>query len=164
MVANRARSLAHCHSLICRFRAHPVLLSKLAANWRLSAPERATDDRRPPRTGRTQKKRAYGTPDSHVVPHRSTDEACSGLTAQFGRDTVCYTEYGRRHLHSEISAYKNPRTSGLCRQLTGGPAISPSQTQHDESVDGARRGRSPRGLRARSARNTATAPMLELRA
>ena len=47
------------------------------------------------------KKRAYGTPDSHVVPHRSTDEACSGLTAQFGRDTVCYTEYGRRHLTLE---------------------------------------------------------------
>ena len=46
---------------------------------------------------RGEKERAYGTPDSHVVPHRSTDEACSGLTAQFGRDTVCYTEYGRRH-------------------------------------------------------------------
>ena len=44
-----------------------------------------------------EKERAYGTPDSHVVPHRSTDEACSGLTAQFGRDTVRFTEYGRRH-------------------------------------------------------------------
>ena len=43
-----------------------------------------------------EKKGAYGTPDSHVVPHRSTDEACSGLTAQFGRDTVRFTEYGRR--------------------------------------------------------------------
>jgi hypothetical protein len=38
------------------------------------------------------KERAYGTPDSHVVPHRSTDRACSGLTAQFGRDTVLFTE------------------------------------------------------------------------
>eukprot|EP01043_Picozoa_sp_COSAG02_P092136 COSAG02_NODE_28777_length_582_cov_1.795031_1_plen_50_part_10 len=39
-------------------------------------------------TKNSPKRRAYGTPDSHVVPHRSTDEACSGLTAQFGRDTV----------------------------------------------------------------------------
>ena len=53
------------------------------------------------RKNRGKKERAYGTPDSHVVPHRSTDEACSGLTAQFGRDTVCYTEYGRRHLRCE---------------------------------------------------------------
>ena len=45
-----------------------------------------------------KKKRAYGTPDSHVVPHRSTDRACSGLTAQFGRDTVLFTEYGRRRV------------------------------------------------------------------
>jgi hypothetical protein len=29
-------------------------------------------------------KRAYNTPDSHVVPHRSTDRACIRLTAQFG--------------------------------------------------------------------------------
>ena len=45
-----------------------------------------------------RQKRAYGTPDSHVVPHRSTDRACSGLTAQFGRDTVLFTEYGRRRM------------------------------------------------------------------
>ena len=51
------------------------------------------------------KKGAYGTPDSHVVPHRSTDEACSGLTAQFGRDTVRFTEYGRRHPPQPIHAY-----------------------------------------------------------
>ena len=43
-----------------------------------------------------KKKRAYGTSDSHVVPHRSTEEACSDLTSQFGRDTVRFTEYGRR--------------------------------------------------------------------
>ena len=49
--------------------------------------------------------RAYGTPDSHVVPHRSTDEACSGLTAQFGRDTVRLTEYGRRHSQRQSSQY-----------------------------------------------------------
>ena len=52
-----------------------------------------------------QKRRAYGTPDSHVVPHRSTDEACSGLTAQFGRDTVRFTEYGRRREYVETSQY-----------------------------------------------------------
>ena len=40
-----------------------------------------------------------------MVPHRSTDEACSGLTAQFGRDTVCYTEYGRRHYPSEFVGF-----------------------------------------------------------
>jgi hypothetical protein len=50
-----------------------------------------------------KKKRAYGTPDSHVVPHRSTDRACSGLTAQFGRDTVLFTEYGRRRVQKEIT-------------------------------------------------------------
>ena len=48
-----------------------------------------------------RKKRAYGTSDSHVVPHRSTEEACSDLTSQFGRDTVRSTKYGRRH-HSEV--------------------------------------------------------------
>ena len=52
-----------------------------------------------------KRKRAYGTPDSHVVPHRSTDRACSGLTAQFGRDTVLFTEYGRRRMHNEITGY-----------------------------------------------------------
>ena len=53
-----------------------------------------------------QKKRAYGTPDSHVVPHRSTDRACSGLTAQFGRDTVLFTEYGRRRLQKAFRQSK----------------------------------------------------------
>ena len=52
-----------------------------------------------------KQKRAYGTPDSHVVPHRSTDEACSGLTAQFGRDTVRFTEYGRRQTHRLFILY-----------------------------------------------------------
>ena len=52
-----------------------------------------------------KKERAYGTPDSHVVPHRSTDEACSGLTAQFGRDTVRFTEYGRRRPHRCVRCY-----------------------------------------------------------
>ena len=51
------------------------------------------------------KKRAYGTPDSHVVPHRSTDRACSGLTAQFGRDTVRFTEYGRRRVQQQNHSY-----------------------------------------------------------
>ena len=53
------------------------------------------------------KKRAYGTPDSHVVPHRSTDRACSGLTAQFGRDTVLFTEYGRRRVHEQYRRSMN---------------------------------------------------------
>ena len=44
-----------------------------------------------------KKNGAYGTRDSHVVPHHSTNLACTGLTSQFGRDTVCYREYGRRH-------------------------------------------------------------------
>ena len=56
---------------------------------------------------RGPKNRAYGTPDSHVVPHRSTDRACSGLTAQFGRDTVLFTEYGRRQPCTEITGYLN---------------------------------------------------------
>jgi myosin-crossreactive antigen len=54
---------------------------------------------------KAKKKRAYGTPDSHVVPHRSTDRACSGLTAQFGRDTVLFTEYGRRRVQEEMTEY-----------------------------------------------------------
>jgi myosin-crossreactive antigen len=53
------------------------------------------------------KERAYGTPDSHVVPHRSTDRACSGLTAQFGRDTVLFTEYGRRRMQTTIIVNMN---------------------------------------------------------
>ena len=53
----------------------------------------------------SKKRRAYGTPDSHVVPHRSTDRACSGLTAQFGRDTVRFTEYGRRRVHEQNHSY-----------------------------------------------------------
>ena len=44
------------------------------------------------------KRRACGTTDSHVVPHRSTEVACSGLTSQIGRDTVRFTEYGRRQV------------------------------------------------------------------
>ena len=52
-----------------------------------------------------KRRRAYGTPDSHVVPHRSTDRACSGLTAQFGRDTVRFTEYGRRRVQKQYRRY-----------------------------------------------------------
>ena len=62
-----------------------------------------------------KKKRAYGTPDSHVVPHRSTDRACSGLTAQFGRDTVLFTEYGRRRSHTEIIVDMN-HSSPTCER------------------------------------------------
>ena len=58
---------------------------------------------------RKKKERAYGTPDSHVVPHRSTDRACSGLTAQFGRDTVLFTEYGRRRVQQALRQYIYPR-------------------------------------------------------
>ena len=58
-----------------------------------------------PRSKNSPKKGAYGTPDYHVVARRSTDEACSGLTAQFGRDTVRCTEYGRRRELVETSKY-----------------------------------------------------------
>jgi hypothetical protein len=71
-------------------------------------PKRSTEKREEPsrdKKTRKEKRRAYGTPDSHVVPHRSTDEACSGLTAQFGRDTVRFTEYGRRRMHTAICLY-----------------------------------------------------------
>ena len=52
-----------------------------------------------------KKKRAYGTRDSHVVPHHSTNLACTGLTSQFGRDTVCYREYGRRQTQWQMLAH-----------------------------------------------------------
>ena len=55
------------------------------------------------------------------------------MTAQFGRDTVCYTEYGRRHLHLEISAYKNLRASGFSTIDRGASLVSQSNAAHDES-------------------------------
>lgn len=42
------------------------------------------------------KKKTYGTSDSHVVPHHSTNEALSSLTLQIGRDAVIFAWYGRR--------------------------------------------------------------------
>ena len=42
-----------------------------------------------------QKYRTYGTSDSHVVPHHSTDEALSSLTLQIERDAVLFAWYGR---------------------------------------------------------------------
>jgi hypothetical protein len=42
------------------------------------------------------KEKTYGTSDSHVVPHHSTDEALSSLTLQIGRDAVLFAWYGRR--------------------------------------------------------------------
>ena len=50
---------------------------------------------------------ACGTTDSHVVPHRSTEVACSGLTSQIGRDTVRFTEYGRRRPSPRSNRAKN---------------------------------------------------------
>lgn len=41
-------------------------------------------------------KKTYGTSDSHVVPHHSTNEALSSLTLQIGRDAVLFAWYGRR--------------------------------------------------------------------
>lgn len=75
--------------------------------------------------------RAYGTPDSHVVPHRSTDEACSGLTAQFGRDTVRFTEYGRRHSHHSNANTYTAGSHGDCwpQGLLPSVATAPS-TSH----------------------------------
>jgi hypothetical protein len=45
---------------------------------------------------RPAKEETYGTSDSHVVPHHSTDEALSSLTLQIGRDAVLFAWYGRR--------------------------------------------------------------------
>ena len=42
------------------------------------------------------KMKTYGTSDSHVVPHHSTNEALSSLTLQIGRDAVIFAWYGRR--------------------------------------------------------------------
>ena len=42
------------------------------------------------------KKKTYGTADSHVVPHHSTDAALSSLTLQIERDAVLLAWYGRR--------------------------------------------------------------------
>lgn len=42
------------------------------------------------------KTKTYGTSDSHVVPHHSTNEALSSLTLQIGRDAVIFAWYGRR--------------------------------------------------------------------
>ena len=52
------------------------------------------------------KRGACGTTDSHVVPHRSTEVACSGLTSQIGRDTVRFTEYGRRRRIKHARKYE----------------------------------------------------------
>lgn len=38
----------------------------------------------------------YGTSDSRVVPHRSTNKALSSLTLQIERDAVIFAWYGRR--------------------------------------------------------------------
>ena len=54
----------------------------------------------------TAKRGACGTTDSHVVPHRSTEVACSGLTSQIGRNTVRFTEYGRRRLIKHARKYE----------------------------------------------------------
>ena len=42
--------------------------------------------------------KAYSTPrGSQAVPHLSTNRALRCLTAEFGRDPVCSTRYGRKH-------------------------------------------------------------------
>ena len=46
--------------------------------------------------GKKMQKKTYGTSDSHVVPHHSTNEAPSSLTLQIGRDAVLFAWYGRR--------------------------------------------------------------------
>ena len=72
----------------------PSALARAPRTDLKSAPRTDEDHHGPCEQGR--KKRACGTTDSHVVPHRSTEVACSGLTSQIGRDTVRFTEYGRR--------------------------------------------------------------------
>ena len=79
-----------------------VAVGRLSVGWRSQNTKRSARARPQAKRRQKAKKRAYGTPDSHVVPHRSTDRACSGLTAQFGRDTVLFTEYGRRRVQKGI--------------------------------------------------------------
>lgn len=52
--------------------------------------------RLPVRAPKKLPKKTYGTSDSHVVPHHSTNEALSSLTLQIGRDAVLFAWYGRR--------------------------------------------------------------------
>ena len=54
---------------------------------------------------KNSKKRAYGTRDSPVVPDLSTNLACTGLTSQFGRDTMYYREYDRRHCYAQMPKF-----------------------------------------------------------
>jgi hypothetical protein len=42
-----------------------------------------------------KKAKSYSTPNSRVVPHRSTTEASPGLTSEIGRDPVHFRVYGR---------------------------------------------------------------------
>ena len=119
------------------------------------------------RSKNSPKKRAYGTPDSHVVPHRSTDEACSGLTAQFGRDTVRFTEYGRRHRPRPIHAYLyrcvpryfhfNRRRRRARRHRDLPRARAPRRAGRDGRAETHKNGHSPRD----DARNICPSPSIE---
>eukprot|EP01043_Picozoa_sp_COSAG02_P039140 COSAG02_NODE_3069_length_7427_cov_7.977211_3_plen_154_part_00 len=88
-----------------------------------------------------------------MVPHRSTDEACSGLTAQFGRDTVRFTEYGRRQVQRAIHASiilisRVPCTDGSLQPAHARPRARRA------------RGRDPAGMDALKRTQTATAPVM----
>ena len=84
------------------------------------------------------KKRACGTTDSHVVPHRSTEVACSGLTSQIGRDTVRFTEYGRRRPKRptfETKRLENPVDSRVAAGVGDRAAL---ELSHAEGSGGGR--------------------------
>ena len=46
----------------------------------------------------------YNTPYSHVISHRSTDEAVSSLAAEIGRDPAFSASYGRSILVTRVTA------------------------------------------------------------
>ena len=79
--------------------------------------------------GQKREKRTYGTADSHVVPHHSTDAALSSLTLQIERDAVLLAWYGRRwrfviHCHNI-----------LC-MILGACAVNATETEGAAGVSG----------------------------
>lgn len=51
----------------------------------------------------SQKVQNYNTPYSHVISHRSTDEAVRSLAAEIGRDPAVSSSYGRSIAVKEVS-------------------------------------------------------------
>lgn len=53
---------------------------------------------------KSQKLQNYNTPYSHVISHRSTDEAVSSLAAEIGRDPAFSASYGRSIRGADVAA------------------------------------------------------------